>query len=453
MFSLDDVARAIGGRREGRRASVVPSGFSVDSRRVQPGDLFFALPGARVDGHAFVGDAFARGAVAAVVSDLSVAASDQAELIWVDDVRRGLVSLARAWRERLSAPLVGVTGSNGKTTTKALLAHLLGGPPASYASPENYNTEVGVPLALLSMPETAAVGVLELAADRPGDLAPLADLVRPSAALITSVGPSHLDGFGTVDAVATEKWTLAEAINPGGWVLANADSPQLRERAAAGLRAELVTVGLEHGDVRGHIQQAVPLVLRVERPRLALSTNLLGAHNATNVLLAALAALRLGASAADVERRAATFGPAAHRMERRRARFGVVLDDVYNANPSSVAAALDVLVGCRAAGQAVFIFGDMLGLGEGSARLHDETVRRALSLAVDAIYPVGEAAAAAARRVGDPRILVLPRERVAVHVAKRLADTTDAAVLVKGSRGVGLESLVDELLRLAPYSA
>lgn len=453
MFSLEEIAARIGGRWLADRVDAVPSGFVVDSRRVVSGSLFFALPGARVDGHAFVADALARGACGAVVSDVSGLPAHAPNVIQVDDPRAALVALARAWRDHVASRRVAVTGSNGKTTTKSLLAHLCGGPPQVYAAPENYNTEIGVPLALLAMPAEASLGVFELGADRPGDIAPLAELVSPALALLTSVGPSHLDGFGTIDAVAREKWSLAEALLPGGLVLVNADSAELRARAQAGVRAEIITAGIANGDVRARILRRAPgLTIALDDPPLVLETQLVGEHNATNVLLAAVAALRLGVPGADIERRAPSFPPVAHRMAPRRARFGVVLDDAYNANPNSVAAAVRALVAWGGAGtRRVLVLGDMLGLGPLSDGLHEETIRDALALPIDVVLPVGDAAVAACRRAGDARVRLVPRAAIAETIVREFAAVDDGVVLVKGSRGVGLEDVVDEILRLAPY--
>jgi len=159
MFSLEEIAARVGGRWLARCVDVVPSGFVVDSRRVVCGSLFFALPGERVDGHAFVADALARGACGAVVADASSLPANAPNVLLVGDPRAALAGLARAWRDDVAARRVAVTGSNGKTTTKSLLAHLCGGPPQVYAAPENYNTEIGVPLALLAMPADASLGV------------------------------------------------------------------------------------------------------------------------------------------------------------------------------------------------------------------------------------------------------------------------------------------------------
>ncbi len=450
MFSIGEIARIVGGELAGS-GSPVPTGFTVDSRRVAPGDLFFALPGARTDGHAFLEDALSRGACGAILSDRARRPASLQAFIYVDDVRAALQALARAWRSRFSIPIVAVTGSNGKTTTKALVAHLAGETYATHVARENYNTDIGLPLALLAMPQGAQLGVFELGADRPGDVALLAGLLRPSIGLLTSIGESHLEAFGTTEAVAAEKWDLVRALPPDAAAFVNADSPELLTLASTERRPNLVTVGLAHGEVRGRLVSAVPrLALTVDAPPLRLETRLVGQQNATNLLLAALCALRLGVPPAVVEERAATFPAVPHRMEPRPTRFGLLLDDVYNANPSSMSAALRALASFGdASTMRAVVLGDMLGLGDRAAPLHDDIARLALELSIDLIYPIGERATAAFRGTSDARIRSLDREAIAADLVERLGRETDAVVLVKGSRGMQLEGIADEIVRLA----
>ena len=450
MFSIEEIARIVGGRLVGA-GSPVPTGFTADSRRVTSGDLFFALPGARTDGHAFLEDALSRGACGAVLSDDARRPARPQAFVFVADVPDALQALARAWRSRFSVPIVAITGSNGKTTTKALVAHLTEGTFATHVARENYNTEIGLPLALLAMPQGAQLGVFELGADRPGDIALLARLLRPSIGLLTSIGQSHLEAFSTTEAVAAEKWDLVRALPPDAAVFVNADSPELLALAATERRPNLVTVGLAHGEVRGRLISAVPrLVLAVDAPPLRLETGLIGEQNATNLLLAALCAVRLGVPPAAAEKRAATFRAVPHRLESRPTRFGLLLDDVYNANPSSMSAALRALAsfGDASTVRAV-VLGDMLGLGDRAAPLHADIARLVLDLPIDFVYPVGESATAAFRATADARIRWVDRETIAADLVERLGRETDAVVLVKGSRGMRLEGLVDEILRLA----
>ena len=446
MFSVREIAAHVRGELT-EAIDATPTRIVHDSRQVAPGDLFVALPGARTTGGAFLDDAFARGACAALVSsDEQDPRSDGRPRIVVPDALDALHRLARAWRDRLvETTIVAVTGSNGKTTTRSLLAHVLRARHAVHEPPANYNTEIGLPLALLRTPEAAEVGVFELGTERPGEIELLTSILRPSIGVLTGVGPSHLEGFGSVERVAEEKWNLVRGLPDDGLLFVNGDDALLRPRAKRG-RRETVTVGLGDADLRGRIVAAVPrLVVRVDDPPLQIETPLVGAHNATNVLLAVACALRLGVPPGAIEERAKSFAPAPHRLRLRPAPFGVLLDDVYNANPASMAAALDVLAAYGGPSTyRLFVFGDMLGLGP-AGPVHHRAIRDlAVRLSVD-IVPAGPLAAAACAEIASDRIRSIPPAERAAELRSLLCGPDDA-VLVKGSRALRLEDLVDELL-------
>jgi len=443
VFSLSEITRIVSGRRRAPLERPV-LGFSHDSRAVQTGDLFVALRGQRTDGHRFLDQAYRRGAVGALVSDPSAVPHHAVNAIVVADPLHALQALAHAWRGRVRGHIFAITGSNGKTTTKLLLAHLLAGTWRVHAAAENYNTEIGLPLALLAMPEDTEVGVFELGAERPGDIRLLAEILDPTAALITGVGASHLAGFGTVEAVAEEKWSLVGSLPSDRVAFVNADVPALRTRAA--LRPSCSTVGLAHGAFRGRIVQDVPrLVLATTDPSMTLDSPLLGGHNAVNVLLAAAGAMDIGLPPEQVESRLRTAPTPPHRLQRIDTPFGCVLDDTYNANPASTSAALSVLASLGTADtQRVFVFGDMLGLGAETDAAHRRIVGVAIQSGVDAILPVGDSATHACRAAGDPRIIIRERTEV-VRVVRRMAAERSTIVLVKGSHGLAMGTLVDAL--------
>jgi UDP-N-acetylmuramoyl-tripeptide--D-alanyl-D-alanine ligase len=449
MYSVGEIARIVGGRHL-RSDGAVPRRIVHDSREVLEGDLFVALRGRWISGEAFLPDAFARGACGALVSDPSAAPVDARNLVVVDDPLGSLQRLAATWRETLGATLIGITGSNGKTTTRALLAHLLRDPEGAHAvfsAPKNYNTEIGLPLALLSMPETASIGLFELGAERPGDIELLADILAPEIGLITSVGPSHLDGFGSVEAVAREKWSLVEGLPANGYAVTTADSPYLW-RLAKETPGRCLTVGFERGEVRGRIERDVPqLSLRVDDPSMRLDCPLIGNHNAGNLLLAAVTADRLGVLPGAIEERAKTFRPVPHRFQPISAPFGTILDDTYNANPASTAGALRAFA--RLGGDRthrVFVFGEMLDLGPDTDRYHLEALDLALCAGIDTVLPVGERAVAACRDRSAQAIVVVDRKRLSHAIRTLCPDSGDALVLVKGSRALELDRLVDELV-------
>jgi len=445
MFTVGEIARIVRGELT-RGGDARPSRVVHDSRRTERGDLFVALAGARADGHAFLGEAFARGACAALVSKRTVAESAEGPTIVVPDTLAALQQLAAAWRDRLSATIVAVTGSNGKTTTRALLAHLLRAGRAVHEAPENYNTEIGLPLALLAAPASSDVGVFELGTAKPGEIAALVSILRPTTGILTGVGPSHLGGFGSVEAIAEEKWDLARGLPPDGLVLVNGDAEPLRRRAARDPH-DTLTVGL--GDCRfcGRVVETAPrLVVDVDDPPLRLETQLLGEHNATNVLLAAACAHRLGLSARAIEEGARTFEAIPHRLQVLPAPFGSLLDDVYNANPASMEGALRVLAEWGGpATRRGFVFGDMLDLGASSDDHHRGVLRLALELGIDVVFPVGRRATAVCREVGPLRVVVTEATERVASVREQLPGPNDV-LLVKGSRALRLENLVDEIL-------
>ena len=440
MFTLGEIARIVGGRLIGR-PEPTPLRVVHDSRLVEKGDLFVALPGRRRDGHEFLGDAFERGAIGGIVSR----EGGGGDLIVVPDPLAALQRLAGEWRDRIDSPIIAITGSNGKTTTKDLLAHILRGRMRAFSSPSNYNTEIGLPLSLLRMGAEDEIGVFELASQAPGEISFLAELLRPSGAVITGIGPSHLSSFKTLEAVADEKWSLVRSIPEGGLIVVNADSPHLRSRATPGV----VTAGLGYGRIRGRIVQETPhLTVEIDSPRITLKPPLLGRHNATNLLLAAACALELGIPPDTIAERVSTFNPRPHRLRPVEARFGTILDDTYNANPSSTLAAIHVLDRYgNPDSKRIFVFGEMLDLGEESERYHRSIVEEALKLRIDLIFPLGDRPVEACRRLGSARAVISPPDRL-VATIKAALDRADNVVLVKGSRDLKLERIVDALKRI-----
>ncbi len=420
-----------------------------DSRLVQKGDLFVALKGARTDGHAFLEEAFMRGACGALVSETGTIPENGRNLIVVEDTQVALSSLASAWRSELPATFVGITGTCGKTTTKAILAHILERDLRVFSAPHNYNTEIGLPLALLAMPSNAQVGIFELGASAPGEIAPLAALLAPQIAILTMVGHGHLSGFGSIETIAQEKWELVRALPSQGSAIINLDCPEL-SRFADGWPGEIISVGLQGGMVHGKVVGARPgLIIETENPPLRLETNLLGRHNATNILSAVACALELGLAKETIENRMRTFKPFLHRLNLLPAPFGHLLDDTYNANPDSTRAALFTLASLDLpTDRRGFVFGNMLDLGEDSPRFHHEMIDLALRLGIGPIFPVGDLATEAARgAVKDTptgTFIFSSQEGLADSVRKALKGKRNI-ILVKGSRDMNLDRLVTEL--------
>jgi UDP-N-acetylmuramoyl-tripeptide--D-alanyl-D-alanine ligase len=426
----------------------------TDSRRVQAGDLFFALPGGRFDGHDFVRQAAEKGAVAVVIERNRVPAGwAGCALIAVANVRTALGQLAAAYREEFTMPLVVVGGSNGKTTTKELVASVLRQKLATLWSEASFNNDIGVPLTLLRLEKSHQAAVLEAGTNHPGELAPLLKMMRPNYGVITCIGREHLEFFGDVAGVAREEGWVAELLPAAGKLFVNGDDAvagSLTERT----RAEVVRVGFAAGnDWRAHglrlDKQSVRF--RVDGPGADFAgeyrINVLGRHQVVNALFAIAVGKELGLSRAEVAQGLAECRPPKMRLELWEAGGVRVLDDAYNANADSVGAALQTLQELPCKGRRVAVLGDMAELGAHSEAAHAEVGRRAAELGVAQLFAVGRMApvmARAARDAGLNRIFEFTDVETAAAAVKSFVKSGDL-VLLKASRATRLERIGDAL--------
>ncbi|MFO7768110.1 MAG: UDP-N-acetylmuramoyl-tripeptide--D-alanyl-D-alanine ligase [bacterium] len=433
------------------------TGVSTDSRTVRKGDLFIALKGERFDGHDFVGEALRRGAHAAVVDEEWLTSQDRRAvrgkpLIGVPDTLEALQELARYHRRRMGIPLIGVTGSNGKTTTKEMTASVLGGRFRVLKSEASFNNHIGVPLTLLRLRRAHEAAVLELGTNHPGEIAELCRIAAPSAGIITNVGPVHLEFLGDEEGVARAKGELADAIGRDGFLVLNADDERVMGLASR-TPARKVTFGFSEGaDVRPEGLELrggafARFLLRGERVRLRVP----GRHNVHNALAAAAAGFAMGCEPAEVREGLESYRGTAWRGELVRTGGLLVLNDAYNANPVSTARALDLLAEWQNGKprRKVAVLGDMLELGEAAPEAHAEAGRRAAAAAVDLLVAVGShaeemARAAEASGLDAERIETGRDVEGAWSVLQQRLRSGDL-VLLKGSRAVGLEQLVDRL--------
>jgi UDP-N-acetylmuramoyl-tripeptide--D-alanyl-D-alanine ligase len=421
-----------------------PSGVSIDSRSVAAGELFVGLPGSRVDGGAHAREALERGAWGVLVAPEHAAElaeraragalGDGPVVLAHPDPLRALQALAGAWREELAAAgmrVVAVTGSTGKTSTKDILAALLGGHLRTFASPENLNTEIGLPLAILAAPAGTEALVLEMAMRGSGQIGELTAIARPDVGVIVNVGPAHLELLGSLEAIAEAKAELIAGLVPGATIVVPAGEPLLEGHMRGDVRA--VRFG-EGGDVA--LEETRPdgaLRVRSGGKRLTLEPSFRGGHNVRNLLAAIAAAEALGVR---------HEGPlevkfSALRGEHRSLPGGVLLiDDCYNANPMSMRAAIDELAETDAS-RRVAVLGDMLELGAQAPSFHREIGAHAAERGVGLLVTVGPLAALMGETF-DGEAHAVPDARAAAELLRGLLHTGDA-VLVKGSRGVGLE--------------
>lgn len=441
----------MGGRLVGGDPRASFRGASIDSRSVAPGELFFALPGSHADGHRFVGEALSRGAVAAVVSRSAQVAAEGA-LVQVDDPMTALHDLTGALRAELPCRVVGITGSAGKTTTKELLADMLARRYRVARSPGNLNNLLGFPLAFLGIADDCEWMVAEMGMSTPGEMGRLSRLVRPDVAVYTNVREVHLEFFGTLRAIAAAKAELLEGLAVGGPVVANRDDPEVRwiVRELVGRvtwygidgEAEIVA-----HDVRPRADGGSRFRLATPAGSVAVELGLLGRHNVENFLAAAAAATLLGVAPREIAAAAATSRPAAMRgVVRRRPDGATVVDDSYNANPAAVERALEgasLLPGRRRWA----VLGDMLELGPEAPRMHREVGAQAARRGFDPVFGVGELSrhtVAGADDGGARAAWYATAAEVAPVAAAELV--AGDVVLVKGSRGVGLERVVTAML-------
>jgi UDP-N-acetylmuramoyl-tripeptide--D-alanyl-D-alanine ligase len=418
-------------------------GVSIDTRTLAPGDLFVPLRGGNVDGHRFLADAFARGAAAALCERSMYPTWEGREpgpLVLVDDATAALQRMAVRHRTGWHGLLVGVTGSSGKTTTKELVAAVLAAQTPTLRTEGNLNNHWGVPLTLLRLRPEHQAAVVELAMSTAGEIAVLGAIAKPTAAVITNAGSAHLGGagLGTLEAIAHEKASLAAALPAGAPVFAGADSPRLIA-ALGGTRARLVTYGLAAG---AEVRPAALEDLGPDGSRFTVTgfppvhLRLVGRHQVANAL-AALAVAR--EYRLDPERAAAALAaqrPSHGRMEVQHAHGAVLLVDCYNANPDSMAAALDTLAAAPA-GRRIAVLGDMLELGAGAAELHREAAARVRDAELWTTGAHADDYAAGAR---VPVRTFPDKPALAAALAAALAPGT--VVLIKASRGARLEDVL-----------
>jgi UDP-N-acetylmuramoyl-tripeptide--D-alanyl-D-alanine ligase len=457
VADLQRAARWMGGRlvhASGGEAEF--EGVSTDTRSLTVGQLFFALRGPNFDAHDKLSEAVSAGAKA-LVTEREVDAG--VPCIVVDDTRRALGALAAAWRLQFDLPLVAITGSNGKTTTKDMVAAIFSQAGPTLATTGNFNNEIGLPLTLLNLAPHHRYAVVEMGANHAGEIAALCEIARPTIAVITNAARAHLEGFGSVEGVAQAKAEIFEGLAEGGTAIINADdafAASWRERAKD---RRILSFGLgDHADI--HASQiesrqdeeggATRFELHAKRGEVSVALRFVGQHMVQNALAAAAACLAAGLDLSTVADGLAVARPVPGRLQllRPTARL-TVLDDCYNANPDSVAAGLAVLAEMH--GERWFVFGDLLEIGPDGERLHREVGQLAARSGVTRLLTVGEAARHASEAFGGAGEHYI--DAPSLLAALDLPTDRDVAVLVKGSNAMGLDRVVKQLTHTAPPAA
>ena len=456
MMDLEEAARAVAGRVHGANARF--SGVTTDSRAVNAGDLFVALRGERFDGHAYVDEAVRRGASAALTSQVVEGALPIPQVV-AADTRIGLGRLAAHWRERFALPLVALTGSNGKTTVKEMLAAILaehaGGAERVLATRGNLNNDIGMPVTLLGLRERHRYAVIEMGMNHEGEIDYLTRIAHPSVALVNNAQRAHVGILGSVEAIARAKGEIYAGLGASGIAVVNEDdafaeywkslnrapSPLGEGRGEGGNR-RIVTFGTSPA---AHVRaSALGSQTRFVTPTgaFALALQVPGEHNVRNALAACAAAHALEIPLAAIQAGLAGFAGVPGRLQRRRGpASSVVIDDSYNANPESMKAALAVLAGEKR--RKVFVMGDMGELGEDAAAMHAEVGRYAKETGVDVLLGVGEASRHAVDAFGAGATHFADIDALGAAAAQEAA--AGAALLVKGSRFMRMERVADAL--------
>lgn len=457
---IHQIRRAVGGRSIGAVAAGTPpiAAVCTDTRSMEPNSLFIALRGENFDGHRFLTQAAAKGAVAALVEEVPADCPAELHLIQVADTRKAMGKLARFVRQQMQAKVVAVAGSNGKTSTKNLIHSALVGRLRGSISPKSYNNDIGVPLAIFPADPTQDYLVLEMGTNHPGEIRVLTDMALPDIAVITNCGPEHLEFLGDLIGVRRENASIIHGLNPKGLLIINGDDRDLVE-ATSGYPGKRITFGFnETNDLFATDVECNEsgVRFRLNNGRKQVFVPLLGRHTALNALAAIAVARRLGLSEDEIiENLSSAKGPEM-RLQLDKTNGVTVVNDAYNANPASMRAALETAVTLRPAvnsGRLVAVVGDMLELGESSDRFHREIGTFAASCRFDllaCVGPKGALIAEAAESAGmDPtRLRRFADSEEAAPVVTHMITPGDV-VLIKASRGTKLEVVANAISRSA----
>jgi UDP-N-acetylmuramoyl-tripeptide--D-alanyl-D-alanine ligase len=446
-LDLKEIAEVIEAQVAADTGGLTTSGYSIDSRTLRAGDLFFALKGESGDGHDHVRDAWEKSAVGAVVERPIDGIPSGFPQMVVRSPLSALQRIASHVRSRTDLPVVAVTGSNGKTTTKEMIAVLLSTRMKVRRSPGNFNNHIGLPLSLLALEHTDEALVVELGSNHPGEIAALCRIAQPQVGVITNVGRAHLGMFGSIDAVAREKSDLARCLQPGGEAVVNADDAALMAQIES-IDVGKTTFGLTSGvDFRAtSVDVSRSSGSSFALGGLPISLKAPGIHSVYNALGAIATAGVFGISVKDAAEAIHLYEPLRMKMQT----YGglTLIDDTYNSNPDSAQAALSVLSSARG-GRRVFVMGDMLELGQAAEQLHREVGSLVARSPIDLLVTIGELAGWASEeakaRGMDERAVVHFADKAQARRDLRGIVKPDDVVLVKGSRLAGLDEIVEFL--------
>ena len=416
-------------------------GIATDSREIQSGDLYIAIKGEKVDGHSFLNQVFENGALAALVSDIN----DQVHgnQIQVRDTIESIGKIATEWRRQFNIPIIGITGSNGKTSTKELLRHILSSKFDIHATEGNYNTSIGLPLTLLQLNAFHGASILEMGANRAGDIEILAKIANPNFGLITNIAPAHLEGFGSIEAVAKTKAAIFENLG-NGIAFVNAADRRVKEIAVKG---DSISFGLNPdcdypADLHYEEDGTITLTINTEEIP-TLSSNL---SFAKNIIACCAIARELDVEWEAIKDRVSTFSPPKGRCEVKNNGSYIIIDDTYNANLESTLAAIDYLSAFSGQGKKVFIFGDMLELGDVSREQHIAIGKKCDEMELSAVLTYGKETIATSESIKKVKINQhFDSKEELIDFLQKIITSNDK-ILIKGSRGMRMETIIQNIM-------
>lgn len=450
MFRIDEILQATGGALLNAARGLPVKGVSIDSRTLKKGELFLAIRGQNFDGHDFLREAVRKSAAAVVVSKRRAAGWIEIPVILVEDTQKALGDIALFHRLRFPIPVVAITGSTGKTTTKDLVAAVLSRRYKVHKNTANFNNRIGVPLTLLKLNSSHEVLVIELGTSCPGEIKRLSQITRPTVAVLTNIGESHLEFLKTSDGVFKEKLQIVNHMDQQGVVIFNKDDPYLSKISSLKLKQKLISYGIqspcdykaEHINLEGNASIHFRLN---KKERFILKSSAL--HMVYNALAALGTARLFGVDVKQVKKAFSQFSPLSHRHCLTRIGSYCLIDDSYNSNPVSLRSAIHSLNSLESRGRKIFVCGDMLELGRHTERLHRQMGRLMAASDVDILLTVGKYSrfmAQAARKKGRLKIHHFPSVVSAQYRLERYLQPHDT-IFIKGSRGMHLERMVEFL--------
>lgn len=439
-MSMDEIAEVLSAKCVGDDIQV--KGISTDTRTIKGGELFVALKGPNFDGHNFIKEALGKGAAACLVQT----SVDAEHLILTKDTHQALGLLAKAWRQRFKQPVIAITGSNGKTTVKEMIASIVSQQQTVMATHGNLNNDIGVPLTLFRLNENYDVVVIEMGANHSGEIEYLTNIALPDIAVLTNVGAAHLEGFGSLENTAKAKAEIFQGLSKNGFAIINTDDAFSEYFKDVTTEYKVISFGIKNkADVMCEWESGIEgSSLNVSTPvgRCEIKLKLLGRHNVMNALASIAAAIAADISLEQIVKGLEELKPVNGRLQIKRGlNNSRVIDDTYNANPTSLHAALNVLHDFS--GKRFLALGDMGELGNHAADLHIDAGIYAKQSGVDSLFSYGELAEKAAKEFGDNGFCYDKHEDMIDALRDEL--TQDVTLLVKGSRSMHMENVVNAL--------